>query len=284
MCIPEVARVVQENVQSRRGFLSAVAFGAGAFANACRADDTNIPTHDSTTVGGSVVNLGTAMDLTHKLHEGFPTYFGDPDFSLESRMSFTKHGLNFNEWKLGEHVGTHLDAPLHFSEDGKALSELPLGDLIVPLVVIDIRDRASGSPDTQLTPKDIAKWISKHGHLPHRCCVAMQSGWSELVATPRFRGEDDKGLHFPGFHPEVANFLLEESTSVGIAVDTLSLDRGQSKKFETHTEWLPNGRWGLECLNLSGVDVPSSNAFLVVAAPKVEGASGGPVRAIAFKR
>ncbi|MCQ8780266.1 cyclase family protein, partial [Escherichia coli] len=81
--------------------------------------------------------------------------------------------------------------------------------------------------DAQVTPDDIKAWIAANGELPAACCVAMNSGWSAHVATPTFRNADDgKVMHFPGFHVEAMKMLMEESTAVGIAVDTLSLDFG----------------------------------------------------------
>ena len=75
--------------------------------------------------------------------------------------------------------------------------------------------------------------------------------------------------------------LLESRSVAGLAVDTLSLDFGASKDFKTHYAWLPSGRWGLE--NVAGLgDVPARGATLVVGAPKVRGASGGPTRVIAL--
>ena len=59
-------------------------------------------------------------------------------------------------------------------------------------------------------------------------------------------------LHFPGFAPEAAEWLMKERKVVGLAVDTLSLDNGPSKDFKVHYSWLPSGRWGLE--NVANLD------------------------------
>ena len=112
--------------------------------------------------------------------------------------------------------------------------------------------------------------------------VIHHDSWDKHVGSSRFAGKDDKGaFHFPGFHPEATAMLLEQRSIAGIAVDTLSLDHGPSKDFKTHTTWLPTGRWGLE--NVAGLgNVPPRGATLVVGAPKVKGASGGPARVIAL--
>jgi kynurenine formamidase len=129
-----------------------------------------------------------------------------------------------------------------------------------------------------VTPDDIKAYIAANGPLPAGCCVAMNSGWGAHLRTPKFRGADDqKVMHFPGFHVETAAMLIAEADVAGIAVDTLSLDFGQSADFATHYGWLPSGRWGLE--NLANIDaVPALGATLVVGAPKHQGGTGGPAR------
>jgi len=132
------------------------------------------------------------------------------------------------------------------------------------------------------TPDDVKAWIAKHGDIPEGACVAMNSGWQAHVKTEKFRNADELFVqHYPGFHPEAAKMLIEESRAVAIAVDTLSLDIGASKTFETHYAWLPTGRYGIECLaNLD--KVPEAGATLMVGAPTHKGGTGGPARIMAL--
>ncbi|MEO1552250.1 MAG: cyclase family protein, partial [Pseudomonadota bacterium] len=189
--------------------------------------------------------------------------------------------FNLFDLTLREHTGTHIDAPFHFSEDGLSVDQIEVGNLVVPLCVIDIAGRAAEDADTQVTPDDLKAWTDVHGPIPSRACVAMHSGWSDKVATPGFRNADDAGgLHFPGFHPEATEMLLETGAG-SMAVDTLSLDHGPSADFATHYAWLGNGRFGIENMaNLSAV--PASGATLVVGAPTHKRGSGGPARLIAL--
>ena len=88
-------------------------------------------------------------------------------------------------------------------------------------------------------------------------------------------------MHFPGFHVEAATMLMEETGTVAIAVDTLSLDHGPSADFATHYAWLPTNRYGIE--NIAGLDqVPAAGATLVVGAPKFGKGTGGPARIFAM--
>lgn len=220
-------------------------------------------------------------DLTHTTHEKFPSYFGTQQFWKKQIYSYAKHKWNLFELRMSEHIGTHLDAPLHFSADGASIAEIALQDLVAPLCIIDIKAKAAANADAQVVPEDIKKWISKYGDIPKGACVAMNSGWDKNVGNDKFRNADaNKKMHFPGFHVEAAALLLE-TKAVGIAVDTLSLDRGQSADFAVHYAWLPKNRWGLECVaNLD--NLPAKGATIIVGASKFQGATGGPSRVFAL--
>lgn len=271
MCHHCVIENVKSNILSRRSFFGAA---AGAAAVAATAAPTPLFAQQAAP--------GKAEDLTHELYDKFPTYFGDQQFFIEQKFNFKDHTFNLNEWRINEHTGTHIDAPLHFSADGKSVAELAVEDLVAPLVVIDIRAKATDSPDAQVTPDDIKAWTSANGELPEGAVVAMLSGWGAHVGSDKFRnvGADGKTMHFPGFHVEAAKQLLETSTKA-IAVDTLSLDFGASPDFIVHNTWLPAGRYGIEGVaNLE--KLPVKGATIVVGAPKVRGGTGGPARVFAL--
>ena len=269
MCDICVMETVKERMLSRRdlfrgGLAAGVAGAAGLTGTAALAE-----------------GHGSVVDMTHIYGADFPTYFGEPGISMEQTFNFADNGFNLFELSVNEHTGTHIDAPLHFSADGASVDEIPVSDLVVPLAVIDIREKAAADPDAQVTPEDVQAWIDAHGAIPDRACVAMLSGWAEKVGDASFRGADDEGvMHFPGFHPDATAMLLD-TTAVGIAVDTLSLDHGPSGDFATHYAWLPTGRYGIE--NLAGLGaVPAAGATLVVGAPTHRGGTGGPARIFAM--
>ncbi|WP_205909035.1 cyclase family protein [Neorhizobium lilium] len=264
---------------TRRGLLkSGFTFGLGA----ATAVASNPPVAIAAT--SAKIAFSETIDLSHALYEGFPTFSGDKWFTVEHLATFAKDKVNLNRWTIVEHSGTHVDAPIHFSADGMTADMIPISDMIVPLVVIDIRARAADNPDTSLTPDDITRWEAKNGVLPEGCCVVMNSGWHKLLGNPKFTGNDDqKRNHTPGFHAEAAHFLITERKVKGIGVDTLSLDTGLNSggAFPVHYEWLGSGRWGVECLaNLDAI--PEVGAHLLLGTPKVRGATGGPTRAIAL--
>ncbi len=271
MCVPGCQEAVRSAL-SRRGFFKGAA-AAGFAATAI--------TPDLAQARGRAFTK--AIDLTHVMSPEFPTFFGVPGIELEKKFDIKKDGFNLNWWRIIEHAGTHLDAPIHFSESGATADKLGPDVLVVPLAVVDVAAKAARSPDYLLTREDLAAWEKKHRRLPDNCCVAMHSGWAKHVGdAAKFTGKDAGGVfHFPGVSAEAAAWLMKERKVAGLAVDTLSLDHGPSKDFKVHYAWLPSGRWGLE--NVANLDkVPAAGATLVVGLAKVKDATGGPARLFAL--
>lgn len=277
MCVAGCKEVVRNNL-SRRQFFKGAASMAALSAVGCHA--LQRPNAFDRSVKRR--SFSKSVDLSHTLSDNFATFSGQSQFSMETIATVEKNGYFVNRWNLIEHTGTHIDAPIHFSPDGKSVDEIPVDDLVVPLAIIDIREKAHANPNAQLTVEDINAWEATHGPLEPGSCVAMNSGWDAYVNKGTFRNADSKGvMHFPGFHVEACQFLIEERNASGIMVDTLSLDYGQSTDFAVHTTWLPSGRWGVECVANLGM-LPDYGATVVVAAPKIKGASGGLSRVMAL--
>ena len=268
MCDACIINAVRDRMLSRRAFFAATAAGAAATLTPLGAPPALAHGH------------GMVEDLTHAYDADFPTYFGTPGISTEQNFNFAEHGFNLMTLTVNEHTGTHIDAPLHFSADGASVDAIPVGDLVAPLCVVDIAARAAEDADTQLTPDDLNAWVAANGPIPDGACVALYSGWGAKTGTDGFRGFDGEKQHYPGFHVEAAQMLLETGAR-SIASDTLSLDHGPSADFATHYAWLPAGRFGIECLaNLD--KVPAAGATIVIGAPKHRGGTGGPARILAL--
>ena len=272
MCHPVIMEYVKGKALSRRDlFRGSAAAGAAIVA--------------SSVVGTRPLMAQTpnrVVDLTYTLTPDFPTYFGEQQFFDEDVFTYAEHSFNLKEIRVNEHTGTHIDAPLHFTDGGTSIDEVPVESLVCPVAIVDIREKADADPDAQVTPEDLKAWIATHGPIPAGACVAQNSGWQARLGTPGFRNADDEGrLHFPGFHVEAAQMLLDETEAGGIGVDTMSIDFGYSADFATHYRWLPANRWAVE--NMANLDqLPATGATLVVGAPKHQGGTGGPCRLIAL--
>ena len=269
MCDICVMNSVKEKMLSRRSFFKGAALtGVAAAASTITAPPALAAGH------------GTVEDLTHTLSAEFPTYFGEPGFNAEQTFNFVESGFNLFNLTINEHTGTHIDAPLHFSADGLSVDEIEVSNLVAPLCVIDIAAKAAEDADAQVTPDDIQAWIDANGDIPAHACVAMHSGWGAKTGGDAYRGFDGTAQHYPGFHIEATQMLLETEAG-SLAVDTLSLDHGPSADFATHYAWLPTGRFGIE--NIANLDrMPASGATLIIGAPKHKGGSGGPARIFAM--
>jgi kynurenine formamidase len=273
MCVPGCEETVRRALSRRGFFKGATAAAAGFAATAATA----------ALVEAAPRQFKSIVDLTHTMSPDFPTYFGVPGIEMQKQFDLKKDGFNLYWWRIVEHAGTHMDAPIHFSEAGATVDKIAADALVVPLAVVNVAAKAVQNADYLLSRDDLAVWERKNGKLPAGACVAMHSGWAQHVGdSAKFTGKDAAGVfHFPGVAPAAAEWMMKERQVAGLAVDTLSLDNGPSKDFKTHYLWLPSGRWGLE--NVANLDkVPAAGATLVVGMPKVKDATGGPARLLAL--
>jgi kynurenine formamidase len=221
------------------------------------------------------------QDLTHVFTEGFPVFTFDPPVR-ETLVTIPSGGFYAQKWTFGEHSGTHMDAPGHFVVGGRLSPEITPEELIVPIVVIDISERAASNPDAVVTVDDLRGFERGHGRIPNAALVCMNSGWAAKVDDPlEFKGAPSfPGYHFPGFSVDAAMWLVEHRDITGIGVDTISLDPGNSTTFPVHVNFLATDRYGLE--NLNNLDrIPPRGALAYVGLIPWEEGSGGPCRVIA---
>jgi kynurenine formamidase len=286
MCSPQVMSLVREEM-SRRTMLgmatAATVAGLSAVRVAQAQDATPVAPAASPVSLAGFGPFSQIQELSHVHGPDFPMFPGAQQMEIDVIVTIAEDGFFKNQLTLDEHTGTHMDAPRHFVEDGTSAENLPVEQLIAPLCVIDISDRAATDPDSQLMVDDILAWEAENGELPAGAFVAMYSGWESRVndATAYINQDDADVPHFPGFHPDAATLLVNERDIVGIGVDTVSLDYGASTDFGTHLTVLPAGKFGLENLaNLS--TVPPFGATIIAGGPKHINASGGPTRALAL--
>lgn len=184
-----------------------------------------------------------------------------------------------------EHGGTHIDAPVHFAQGGLSTDRIPLAALIAPAVVIDVSAQAAADRDYRLTPGDIATFESASGRIAAGSIVLLRTGWDKGWGDRlAYFGDTTAGratnLHFPGFGVEAAQLLVDERSIAGLGIDSPSVDYGPSADFQVHRIGAAKNVFNLE--NLMGLDrLPATGAYLFALPMKIEGGSGGPVRAVA---
>lgn len=236
------------------------------------------------------------VDLTQPLGPdtpviGLPDMFGQsPGLSMEviSRYDDAGPGWYWNTLTLGEHTGTHFDAPVHWVT-GKDLPDnrcdtIPAGRFVAPACVIDVSTEVGEDPDFVLTPERIEAWEAEHGRIPAGAWVLMRTDWSKRTDPADFLNVDDTGPHSPGFRGDASQLLIERDV-VGVGVETIGTDAGQAGGFDppfpNHTFMHGAGKFGLASLcNLD--QLPPTGAIVIAAPLKIVDGSGSPLRVLAL--
>src|SRR4051812_17446308 len=237
------------------------------------------------------------VDLTQPLSPetpviALPPIFGaSPGLTMEEISRFDERGpaWYWNTLHLGEHTGTHFDAPVHWIT-GKDLPDnttdtIPASRFIGPACVIDVSQESAADPDFLLTPERIAAWEAEHGHIPAGAWVLLRTDWSKRTDPKDFFNEDANGPHPPGFHRSASEFLARERDVLGVGVETVGTDAGQAGGFDppfpNHATMHGAGKFGLA--SLMNLDKLAPTGAIVIAAPlKIVGGSGSPVRVLAI--
>ena len=285
MCVPGTQEAVraaleaEEHPQPGLSRRAALAAGAGALA-AGLMPSTAVAGHGHGRSRGHGRGRGRStklVDLTHTFREDFALYPNSPTASRETARTIAADGFYGQVWKFWEHTATHMDVPGHFVAGGRTSEEITLQELIRPIVVVDISERAASQPATEVTVDDLRRFERRHGRIPKGALVAMDSGWAARAADADAFIND---MQFPGFSGDATAWLLENRRIGGIGVDTLSLDNGPSTSFASHLAVLRADKVGIE--NLANLDkLPRRGATVVMGLIPWKEGSGGPARVLA---
>lgn len=237
------------------------------------------------------------VDLTQPLEPetpviGLPPIFGaSPGVSVEVISRFDDRGpaWYWNTIRMGEHTGTHFDAPAHWIT-GKDLPDnacdtIPAGRFIGPACVIDVTADVATNPDYLLMPEHVLAWEHVHGRIPAGAWVLLRTGWSARVGAAAFLNVADDGPHTPGFHRTTSELLAQERDVLGVGVETVGTDAGQAGTFDppfpNHATMHGAGKFGLA--SLCNLDLLPPTGAVVIAAPlKIVQGSGSPLRVLAI--
>lgn len=194
----------------------------------------------------------------------------------------------WNDVTVGEHAGTHLDAPVHWisGKDGKSVDQIEPRRLVGPLVVIDKSAEAAQDADFLLEPEHFEQWQAEHGPLPENCWVVFRTGWSARGGNAAdFINADEAGPHTPGVSVAGAKWIAANSSISGFGVETVGIDAGQAANFDpmfpAHSYLLGADKYGLTSLR-QVEKLPAVGATLVVAPLPIVGGTGSPSRVYAL--
>lgn len=237
------------------------------------------------------------VDLTQPLGPdtpviGLPPIFASsPGVSLEVISRFDDRGpaWYWNTITMGEHTGTHFDAPAHWIT-GKDLPDnacdtIPVRRFVGPACVIDVRSEVERDPDFLLMPDHVVDWERTHGRIPRGAWVLLYTGWSRRKDPQSFLNVGPDGPHSPGFHKTTSELLARDRDVLGVGVETVGTDAGQAGTFDppfpNHATMHGGGKFGLA--SLTNLDqLPPVGAIVIAAPLKIVGGSGSPLRVLAI--
>jgi kynurenine formamidase len=245
---------------------------------------------------GIVSGQLAVIDLTQELSPATPIIQLPPPF--KNSPGFTSHEIShydangpawyWNWIEVGEHVGTHFDAPCHWvTGKGKAcVDELPAKDFIGPAAVIDVTAQVAKNVDFVATRQTILDWEVKHGRIPKGAWVILRTGWGSRATDQKaFLNADSTGAHYPGWGKDSAEFLTTARDILGVGVEQVGTDAGVGAKaeppFPNHSIMHGAGKFGLTQLaNVS--QLPETGSVVIATPLKIQHGSGSPVRVIAI--
>jgi kynurenine formamidase len=193
------------------------------------------------------------VPLTMSLRDGVPLYPGDPAFAwdvfVDTRTPDHNDGGYLLEQitSLGTHTASHISAPVHFIIGGRRLSQLDEDFTLMPLAVIDVRDRIrAGGPNFTISAAELRSWERRHGRIPAGGCVLLLTGYAHLF-------DEGSGEHSPyittpapGFAAETVDWLFAARSIIATGSDTLGPDATMDAALQATTRTLLHGGITLE--------------------------------------
>lgn len=229
------------------------------------------------------------VDLTHSFAPGIPHWHGFPDEERETLYYYDEgvgsvgSGIWIHRYSHVGQWGTHADAPAHFVRGTRTLDQIGVKEMVLPLVVIDIHEKAAKKADYAVAMDDIRVWESKHGKVPEGCFVALRTDWSKRWPDPHaMLNQDSTGEHFPGWSMPVLKYLFEERKITACGHETSDNAPGvldPDMAMERYV--LSTNHYQIELL--ASLDkVPEFGALIIAAFPKPKNGSGFPARVFAI--
>ncbi|KRF64598.1 kynurenine formamidase [Bacillus sp. Soil768D1] len=198
-------------------------------------------------------------DISQRLNENTPYWPGDTPYSYRLNSSIAKgSSVNVGEILMSTHLGTHIDAPFHFDENGKKIIELDLELYIGPalLVKIDAAKSIGVEAFTGIDFTGIERLLLATGQ------------WKDLSRFPEW---------IPTIDPELAPYLADRGVKL-LGLDLPSVDYLDSKELPAHHALSGCGIHILEGLVLESVE---PGLYDLAALPlALEEGDGSPVRAV----
>ena len=199
------------------------------------------------------------IDISQPLQNGIAEWPGDTPFSYEVEFNKADTGsVNIGKMTTSIHMGTHIDAPFHFDDNGLKVLDLPIDLYIGRALVIDVSGHESiGKEELESIDFGGAERI-----------LLKTGSRSDLTVFPEV---------FTYLRADIGPLLKERGVRL-IGVDTPSVDPETSKLVDAHHSLNNNGVMILENIVLETVE-PGDYELIALPLPLAD-ADGSPVRAV----
>lgn len=205
-------------------------------------------------------------DVTVPLHNGLPTWPGDPGIDISDWRSLANgDGANVSLLRFGAHSATHVDAPAHFIEGAAKVETLPLEALIGEAEVIEVPE------DRMAIDEEFVAANCAPGTERVLFKTRNSAFWSE--SEPRFHTD------FTYLDLNAATRLVQQGARL-VGIDYLSIEKFKQPGHETHLALLSQGVIILEGLNLSGVPAGKYELICLPLRLRTNLGDGGPARTV----
>ena len=202
-------------------------------------------------------------DISLPISNNLPVWPGDAPVSLKMVSSIAKGDqCNITGIEMGTHVGTHIDAPYHFLEDGATIDTIPIETFIGPCFVVELDAKAL------IEKKDFRKY-NLNGYSRILIKTRNSELWSNNISS--------FDTNYVSLGINAAQYLVEMKTIL-VGIDYLSIESFQCGSCPVHKLLLKNNITVLEGLNLSGV---KTGVYELLCMPlKLQGCEGAPARVL----
>lgn len=216
------------------------------------------------------IDYTTIIDLSHIVRQDMPV---QPGAQAPILRSPSPDGVP-DVLSISMRTGTRLN--LLGNERSASVEEASINQLLVPAVMLDLRDQVNDQADFRISAEVLRDWEAAHQPLPAGAVVLFATGWDIRWSTPgAYMNLDALGrVQVPGLDAS-AIALLRERRVAGIGIDTPRLI-GDDSSYPADQEWII-----LEDLT-SVEQVPVTGVTLLIAPLRIQASQASPARVFAF--
>jgi len=206
------------------------------------------------------------VDLSLDIYDKAPTFWPDPKTAVIEHLKIANLKYNITQLVMSTHLGTHIDAPFHFFDDGKSVDQLDLAKCFGPAWVLDFTHKG---PKAVITEAELKAHEDK---IVPGARLIIRTGWDKVFPEQQYFDEG------PAVAKEACTYLAEKKIAC-VAMDMPSVCAGDY--VDAHHALLRQEIVIIE--GLAHLDELRGPRVLLAAFPlRIKGRDGSPCRAIAI--